>query len=48
MIKKSALKTEGKRPESDTVPFVTDSVQSPKERLRAALGKVKKEMSNGY
>jgi hypothetical protein len=48
MIKKSALKTEGKRPESDTVPFVTDSAQSPKERLRAALGKVKKEMSNGY
>jgi len=48
MIKKSALKTEGKRPESDTVPFVTDAAQSPKERLRAALGKVKKEMSNGY
>jgi hypothetical protein len=48
MIKKSALKTEGKRPESDTVPFVTDASQSPKERLRAALGKVKKEMSNGY
>ena len=48
MIKKSALKTEGKRPESDTVPFVTDAVQSPKERLRAGLGKVKKEMSNGY
>ena len=48
MIKKSALKTEGKRPESDTVPFVTDSAQSPKERLRAAFGKVKKEMSNGY
>lgn len=48
MIKKSALKTEGKRPESDTVPFVTDAAQSPKERLRAAFGKVKKEMSNGY
>ena len=48
MIKKSALKTEGKRPESDTVPFVTDSAQSTKERLRAAFGKVKKEMSNGY
>lgn len=48
MIKKSALKTEGKRPESDTVPFVTDAAQSPKERLRSALGKVKKEMSNGY
>jgi hypothetical protein len=45
---KVPLKTEGKRPESDTVPFVTDAVQSPKERLRAALGKVKKEMSNGY
>jgi hypothetical protein len=48
MIKKSALKTEGKRPESDTVPFVTDEPQSPKERLRDAFGKVKKEMSNGY
>ncbi len=45
---KVPLKTEGKRPESDTVPFVTDAAQSPKERLRAALGKVKKEMSNGY
>ena len=45
---KVPLKTEGKRPESDTVPFVTDAVQSPKERLRAALGRVKKEMSSGY
>jgi hypothetical protein len=45
---KVPLKTEGKRPESDTVPFVTDAPQSPKERLRSALGKVKKEMSNGY
>jgi hypothetical protein len=43
-----AKQNEGKRPESDTVPFVTDAPQSPKERLRAALGKVKKEMSNGY
>jgi hypothetical protein len=45
---KVPLRSEGKRPESDTVPFVTDAAQSPKERLRAALGKVKKEMSNGY
>ena len=45
---KVPLKTESKRPESDTVPFVTDAVQSPKERLRAALGRVKKEMSSGY
>jgi len=47
-IRKKVLAKEGKRPESDTVPFVTDASQSPKERLRAALGKVKKEMSNGY
>jgi hypothetical protein len=48
MIKKSALKTEGKRPESDTVPFVTDEPQSPKERLRSALGKVKTEMKKSW
>jgi len=48
MIKKSALKTEGKRPESDTVPFVTDEPQSPKERLRSALGRVKTEMKKSW
>ena len=47
-IRKKVLAKEGKHPESDTVPFVTDAPQSPKERLRAALGKVKTEMKKSW
>lgn len=43
-----AKQNESKRPESDTVPFVTDEPQSPKERLRAALGKVKSEAKKSW
>lgn len=47
-IRKKVLAKEDKRPESDTVPFVTDEPQSPKERLRSALGKVKTEMKKSW
>jgi hypothetical protein len=47
-IRKKVLAKEGKHPESDTVPFVTDEPQSPKERLRSALGKVKTEMKKSW
>jgi hypothetical protein len=47
-IRKKVLAKEGKHPESDTVPFVTDAPQSPKERLRSALGRVKTEMKKSW
>lgn len=45
---KVPLKTEGKRPDLDTVPFITNQPQTPKERLRSALGKVKSEMKKSW
>ena len=47
-IRKKVLAKESKRPDTDTVPFVTDEPQSPKERLRSALGKVKTEMKKSW